>query len=156
MGLDISSKSGLSFSIGYGAFTFMRQEILNMIKPGLGQIHEWATLPFGFQLTGIQYEWSKDGRKKYDLMFGVTADEFAATCSDLMETFLRRNNFKALWEVLILHSDCDGKITPGQCSRLVKDLDRLDPKLVKIGSDVAKFRELVREAAKRNETLYFH
>lgn len=65
-----------------------------------------------------------------------------------------RNGWRAFWTLLICHSDCDGKLTAKQCKQLIKDLDRIEPSPQH--SELFKeFRELVREAGKRNETLFF-
>lgn len=147
--LDIHSKSGLHFHIGYGQFTFMRQECCNQILAGSAAIHEWASIGDCF-LSGIKL--AEDGT--YDIPFGVAKKDFVTACNILLAHYFMSNGWRAFWTLLVCHSDCDGKLTAKQCQRLVKDLDRIEPG-PRFGEKFKEFRELVREAARRNETLRF-
>ncbi len=150
MGLDIRSKSGLHFHIGYGQFTFMRMECCNQILPGLGQFYEWTTNPFGC-LRGME----RNADFKYELLCDATVKDFQDACCQLLATYLnQRGMFKDMWSLLICHSDCEGKLTAKQCGRLVADLDRIEPGPI-MGEKFKEFRNLLHEASKRNETLYF-
>lgn len=149
MALDIRSKSGLNFHIGYGQFTFMRQECCNQILKGSAAIHEWASMGDCY-LRGIKMD--KEG--KYDIPFDVSKDDFVTVCNVLLAHYFMSNGWKAFWTLLACHSDCDGKLTAKQCQRLVKDLDRIEPGPI-WGDKFKEFREIVRNAAERNETLFF-
>lgn len=149
MGLDIRSKSGLHFHSGYSTFTFMRQECCNQILKGSAAIHEWASIGDCY-LCGI--EKNKEG--EYDLPLGVSKKDFVNACNILLAHYFISNGWKAFWTLLVCHSDCDGKLTAKQCQRLIKDLDRIEPG-PNFGENFKAFRELVREAVNRNETLFF-
>jgi hypothetical protein len=90
----------------------------------------------------------------YDLPADVSKDEFVKVCNILLAHYFMSNGWKAFWRLFICHSDCDGKLTTKQCQRLIKDLDRIEPG-PRYGEKFKEFRELVREAGKRNETLFF-
>lgn len=149
MGLDISSNSGLSFSSGYGTFTFMRQECCNQILKGSAAIHEWAS-------RGSMFLWGVKRKDEggYDLPAGISSDDFVEVCNILLAHYFMSNGWRAFWTLFICHSDCDGKLTAKQCQRLAKDLNRIEPGPL-YGEKFKEFRELVREAGKRNETLFF-
>ena len=149
MALDIRSKSGLHYHIRYSQFTFMRQECCNQILKGSAAIHEWASIGDIF-LSGIKKK--QDG--EYDIPSGVSRNDFVTVCNVLLAHYFMSNGWKAFWELLACHSDCDGELTAKQCQRLVKDLDRIEPGPI-WGDKFREFRELVRESAKRNETLIF-
>lgn len=149
MGLDIHSKSGLHFHSSYGTFTFMRQECCNQILKGSAAIHEWASIGDCY-LRGIKM--NEEG--KYELPLGVSKKDFVNVCNILLAHYFMSNGWKAFWTLLVCHSDCDGKLTARQCQRLVKELDRIEPG-PNYGENFKAFRELVREAGKRNETLFF-
>ena len=150
MGLDIHSKSGLCFHSGYGHFTFMRQECCDQILKGSAAIHEWASRGDCY-LWGIKYDGEK---RKYYIPFDVSKNDFVTACNVLLAHYFMSNGWRAFWTLLVCHSDCGGKLTAKQCQRLVKDLDRIEPG-PRFGEKFKEFRELVREAGKRNETLFF-
>ena len=147
MGLDISSKSGLAFHIGYGGFFFMRAECVNQIMPGMGNLYVWTS---GRSLLGIE----RDKNDQLDLPCPAKAGEFANACGNALVEFLHARKFDALTRHLLCHSDCDGKLTASQCRRLARDLDRITPGPT-WGTKFEEFRKLVHEAADSNETLFF-
>ena len=154
MGLDISSKSGLSFYIGYGGYFFMRCKVLDAIQPGLGLMYDWSTSSDGgMPLHGIEEKY--DDKDVPRLAYGTSRSEFAKTCGDLLWCWLNNAGYKALARHFIYHSDCDGKLTATQCKRLVKDFDKIVNPPKGYEDKFAEFRKLVKTAADRNETLFF-
>ena len=160
MGLDIHSKSGLHFHIGYTGFMVMRNRLMESLCPGFGALHWWAvnsryaTIPYlsekgwNDKTNAMEYEFS--------IVTKATPEEFAACCSQVLYAWCKANKLTAFWDLLICHSDCGGKLTAKQCSRLVKDLDKFEVTESDRWEDSFKeFRKVVREAANRNETLFF-
>ena len=147
MSLDIRSKSGLAFHIGYGGFFFMRAECVNQIMPGMGNLYIWSS---GSCLLGIE----KNKDYEPDLPCPAKTEEFANACGSALGEFLHARKFDALARHLLCHSDCDGKLTSPQCRRLARDLDRITPGPT-WGTKFEEFRKIVHEAADRNETLFF-
>ena len=151
MGLDIYSKGKCRFSIGYIAFGWMRLDCVNQILPGSWPVIEWASHG-GMCLVGIEHKYA-DGGMQYSLC-GVSKDDFVNACWELVGSYLCTHGYKALWNHLICHSDCSGKLTPRQCAALVKDLDRITPG-ERTADAFNRFREVVRKAAEQKETLFF-
>jgi len=156
MGLDIFMGHKNVYHSGYGAFTFMRQECLEQILPGLGAFYEWATFPFS-TLRCIERKRDEHHREiygEYDIPCGSTKEQFSRACWALLSTFLEKNGFKNFRDLLLCHSDCDGHLTAKQCERLLKDLERIKPG-PRFGSFFEQFRNAVREAAKCGKRLEF-
>lgn len=160
MGLDIRSKSGIHFHIGYGGFMYMRNALMESLLPGFGAIHWWAVFSRGSTIPYLAEKgWNGEkGAMEYEIssVTKATPRQFGECCNELLYTWCKANKLTALWDILICHSDCDGKITASQCRRLIKNLDQFSPD----DSDTYKneflaFRELVRSAANNNETLFF-
>ena len=156
MGLDIYMGDKHVYHSSYGAFTFMRQECLEQILPGLGAIHEWASFPFSM-LRGIESKRDEQHREilgEYEIPCGSTKEQFSNACWILLSTYLEKTGFKNFRDLLICHSDCDGHLTAKQCERLLKDLDRITPG-PRFGSFFEHFRNAVREAARCGKRLEF-
>lgn len=151
MACDITSKSGLYLHMGYGTFHWMRGECLEQICKGFGNFYEWACWMNSRVLPGIEIKYTDDGAE-LQLPWKSSAHELGNACNVMLETFLKANGFGFAWRHFFCHSDCDGGWTAKQCKRLVKDLDMITPG--ERGRDAfIAFREVVREAAKRNEGL---
>lgn len=153
MGLVIYSKSGLKFRTNYSAFHWMRVELLGEMRRGFDLLYQWAgthsdTLPIG--LEGSYAE----ARKEYLLALGVPQSNFSRTCAELLEGWMKSHGLGYAWKHFFCHSDCDGKLTAKQCKRLIQDLDVIIPGTT-FELEYREFRELVRSAAERNETLFF-
>ena len=160
MGLDIRSKSGLHFHIGYSGFMFLRNSLIDCVLPGFGALHWWAvncsqhSMPFlaekgwNNKVDTMEYEISAVTK--------ATPRQFGLCCDKVLYAWFKVHKMTAFWDLLICHSDCGGKLTPKQCSRLLKDLDR-----IKVDDSAPwkeqylKFYNVLKEAANRNETLFF-
>lgn len=153
MGLDISSKSGLSFHIGYFGFYGMRLGVLNSIQDGLGLMFDWSCSLSGRPLMGIEEKYDDEGEPR--LVDGTKRRDFAQMCNNLLWCWLHTAGYKALARHFIFHSDCDGNLTATQCKRLVKDFDKIVISPKGFEDKFAEFRKLVKTAADRNETLFF-
>ena len=160
MALDIRSKSGLHFHIGYGGFMYMRNALMESLLPGFGAIHWWAVCSQGITIPYLAEKGWNDEKDtmEYEIsrVTKATPRQFCECCNELLYTWCKANKLTALWDLLICHSDCGGKLTASQCRRLIKNLDLFSPD----DSDTYKneflaFRELVRSAANNNETLFF-
>lgn len=151
MACDIRSKSGLNLHMGYGTFHWMRGECLEQMCKGFGNFYEWACFGNSGLLSGIEVKYTDDGAE-YQLPWKSSAREFGDACYVMLENWLKANGFGFAWRHFFLHCDCGGGWTAKQCKRLVKDLDRMSPG--ERGRDAfIAFREIFREAAKRNEGL---
>ena len=155
MGPDIYMEHKCVYHSGYGTFTFMRQECLEQIMPGLGAFYEWASNPFRC-LYGIKHKRDEHCREleEYDIPGGSTQAQFTDACWTLLSTYLAKNGWKAFRDLLLLHSDCDGHLTAKQCARLTEDLDRITPGPI-YGSFFEQFRDAVKKAAKCGKRLEF-
>lgn len=161
MGLDIySKKSDLSFSIGYSGFMFLRNSLIDCVFPGFGALHWWAVHTNHGSMPFLKEKgWNeKTERLEYEIsnVTKATPKQFGLCCDKVLYAWFKVNKMTAFWDLLICHSDCGGKLTPKQCSRLIKDLDK-----IKVDDSAPwkkqylKFYNLLKEAANRNETLIF-
>lgn len=160
MSLDIHSKSGLRFHIGYGEFMFMRNALMEALRPGFGALHWWAVFCNDRVMPFITEKgWNeKTDTMEYEtsIVTKATPKQFGECCSEVLWSWCKAHRLTALWDLLICHSDCGGKLTASQCRRLVKDLDMFSPDdSDRYKEKFLEFRELVRAAADRNETLFF-
>lgn len=160
MALDIYSKSGLSFHIGYSGFMFMRNALMESLCPGFGALHWWAVnCHDGYMPFLKQKGWNTEANKmdyEISLVTQSSPEQFGRCCSEVLYSWCKANNLTALWDLLICHSDCDGKLTAKQCRRLIKDLDKFSvDDSDRFKEDFLRFREIVRSAAINNETLFF-
>ena len=159
MGLDIHSKSGLHFHIGYSGFMFMRNALMESLLPGFGALHWWAVFSRDTTIPYLTKKgWNEETHTmeyEFSTVTKATPRQFGRCCNDVLWAWCKVNKMTAFWDLLICHSDCDGKLTAKQCRRLVKDLDKFKPEGTVWESTFLEFREVVREAAKRNETLFF-
>ena len=156
MGLDICVGDERVYHSSYSTFTFMRQECLEQILPGLGAIYEWAIFP-PQQLRGIEYKRDKEYRQivgEYNIPGGSNKYQFSKACWVLLSIFLEKTWFKNFRDLLILHSDCEGHLTAKQCERLLKDLERIAPG-PNFGYAFEQFRDACRKAAKSGKRLEF-
>lgn len=153
MGIAIYSKGGLKFRTSYGAFHWMRVELLGQMRAGFDLLYEWAGTHSGTRPIGLEGSYD-EARKEYLLALGVPQSYLSRTCTELLEGWMKSHGLGYAWKHFFCHSDCDGKFTAKQCKRLIQDLDVIMPgKTFEL--EFCEFRELVRNAAERNETLFF-
>ncbi len=80
----------------------------------------------------------------------------SASALGVHQAWFKQHKMTAFWDLLICHSDCGGKLTAKQCSRLLKDLDRINvDDSAPWKEQYLKFYDVLKEAANRNETLFF-
>lgn len=158
MGLDISSKSGLSYSIGYGGFMFMRLEVVEALgNKGMGIVYRWSL--DGRLMHGVEKDWESDSRGNLLFDGRTHVNDFRDAAYTLMITWLDKAGFRSMARNFLYHSDCGGHLTAAQCRTLTRDFDKfkaLGKPLARSGDKFEAFCTLVKTAAERNETLHFY
>lgn len=147
--MDIRSKSGLHLKMGYGAFHFMRGELLDQMCRGFGNFYVWASS--NDPLAGIECRYNND-TPELQLPYKTGSLSFTMACNELLATWLKANGFGFAWRHFFCHGDCGGGWTPNQVKRLCKDLDRMQCGM-NYGKEFLELRQLFRKAAERNEGL---
>ena len=149
MGMDIRSKSGLHLKMGYGAFHFMKGELLENMCKGFGNFYEWAAS--NGPLAGIECRYNKD-TPELQLPYKTGRMAFTTACNELLATWLKANGLGFAWKHLFCHCDCGGGWTKNQVKRLCKDLDRMNGGM-NYGNEFMEFRQLFHNASENNEGL---
>lgn len=147
MGLDISHDA---FHGAYSAFNSLRQEVAHAVGGSYG--------PHWLRAYSGELARDKDGYPITDL--SLDRNTF------YIPDEITREEYPGLWEFL-LHSDCDGEISPEMCVKVANDLEPLLPMMPEGGSGhiaarggyrevLRKFIAGCRAAAAEGVPLNFH
>lgn len=121
MGLDTSHDA---FHGAYSAFNNLRQEVAHAVGGSYG--------PHWLRAYSGELARDKDGYPIIDT--SLEPDKF------YLPDEVTREKYPGLWEFL-LHSDCDGEISPEMCVKVADDLEALLPKMPEVGTAIS-LREL--------------
>lgn len=132
MGLDLRAKGyeGEEFSIGYIGFGWIRRCIANSYNEEFGKLYEKPYINFGFR------EYTQ-----------AEVDRWNEICDDDLD-------------ILLNHSDCDGKLTWQECKKIIKALNKIDFKYPDEWRQDYKekyyiLKDMIRYCAENRRTLYF-
>lgn len=132
MGLDLKAKGyeGESFRVGYIGFGWIRRCIANSYNEEFGKLYERPYVEYPFK-----------GYAQAEV------DRWNEICDDDLD-------------ILLNHSDCDGKLTWQECKKIIKALDKIDFKYPDEWRQDYKekyyvLKEMIRYCAENRRTLHF-
>lgn len=132
MGLCLSAKGyKQDLNIGYIGFGWIRQCIATSYNEEFGRLYEKPYKDFRFK--GYTQE---------------EIDRWNEICDDDLD-------------ILLNHSDCDGKLTYQECGKIIKALDKIDFKYSDDWREDYKekyyiLKDMIRYCAKSRRTLWFY